>query len=446
MEATLDCRLPRQNSNTDITTATNDGNVVYYWEEVHGSSSNGSYSVSDKTEGTELPYWTSSNGEKFFFTYEMENVFSQKRVEINHHDEGAWEMKDLSSSPSKQSAEESGILAKHRKVKLTDLAGVSERKGAQEVYCPNCKSCTTEVLIGERESNPPSPPLPKPEEAAASTPPFPELKEHSTPSVPEQEKSRTPPFPELKEAPIPQVPQLEKPRTPPHPQLEEPIRCVSCFSLLSCTGDWIFRRPVPTEQVITVPEEQTAPRDSNSRKLDIIKSIVYGGLTEAIASLSIVASAASADTPTLNIFLLALANLFGGLYIIGHNLWELKVDQAEGKYQEVLGNKENFFLHAPAAILSFLIFGLLPPLIYSFSFLESDNRNLKIAVVAASSLLCIILLAIGKAYIQTPPKKYTKTVLHYVVVGVGAAGVSYLAGYLIGKLVEKHGWFDPTTN
>ena len=118
----------------------------------------------------------------------------------------------------------------------------------------------------------------------------------------------------------------------------------------------------------------------------------------------------------------------------------------EAKYQEVLGNKENFFLHAPVAILSFLIFGLIPLLVYGFSFFESDNSGLKMAAVAASSLLCIILLAIGKAYIQTPPKKYIKTVLHYIVVGVGAVGVSYLAGDLIDKLAEKHGWFDPTTH
>ncbi|KAL7162971.1 hypothetical protein ACSBR2_039136 [Camellia fascicularis] len=106
--------------------------------------------------------------------------------------------------------------------------------------------------------------------------------------------------------------------------------------------------------------------------LDVIKSIVYGGLIESITSLGIVSSAAA------NILAFGLANLIGGLFIIGHNLWELKNDRYEGvsslqvterldKYQELLGRRENFLLHATVAILSFLIFGLLPPVIYGFS-------------------------------------------------------------------------------
>ncbi|XP_004290188.1 PREDICTED: uncharacterized protein LOC101313078 [Fragaria vesca subsp. vesca] len=366
--------------------------------------------------GTNLLYGSSSHGGDDSLTSEIVNVRLQKRVETDHQDEDTRKHKDLgsSSSNSKQSTEENGIPAKHQKVKLTDLAGVFEKTAAQEFYCPNCKACITEVLIGESEPKLPSPLIHWPEEPLSPTPS-----------------------------------ELEEPLTPLRPQVTEepPVRCTSCFSLLFHAGDWIFRRdrPVPTEQVITVPDDQMPllpPRDATNKRLEIIKSIVYGGLTEAIASLSIVASAASADTATVNIFVLALANLLGGLFIIGHNLWELKADQDDSKYQEVLGNKENFIFHSPVAILSFLIFGLVPPLVYGFSFPNSDDSDLKIAAVAGSSLLCIILLAIGKAYIQTPPKKYIKTVLYYFVIGVGVAGLSYLAGDLINKLVEKLGWFS----
>lgn len=82
-------------------------------------------------------------------------------------------------------------------------------------------------------------------------------------------------------------------------------------------------------------------------------------------------------------------------------------------------------------------------MVYGFSFRQSNDRDLKLAAVAVSSLLCIILLAIGKANIQNPPK-YIKTVLYYVVIGVGVAGVSYLAGDLIDILIEKLGWFNST--
>ncbi|XP_062077995.1 membrane protein of ER body-like protein [Humulus lupulus] len=186
------------------------------------------------------------------------------------------------------------------------------------------------------------------------------------------------------------------------------------------------------------------------KSLDIIKSIVYGGLAESLTSLGIVTSAASGDASTLNILGLALANLIGGLFIIGHNLWELKDDKSKipstdadehvDRYAEVLGKKENFALHAFVAVLSFLIFGLVPPVVYGFSFRESNDKDLKLAAVAAASLVCITILSIAKAY--TLKSNYIKTVTYYIAIGLAVSGASYLAGELINKLLEKLKWFD----
>ncbi|KAI5315475.1 hypothetical protein L3X38_044651 [Prunus dulcis] len=188
--------------------------------------------------------------------------------------------------------------------------------------------------------------------------------------------------------------------------------------------------------VTIVPEPTIITEPADTKTFEIIKSIVYGGLTEAITSLGIVTSAASADTCNIllsmsffimynllavNILALALANLIGGLFIIGHNLWELKNDESR----------------VPSSQTDELCL----PVVYSFSFRQSNNRDLKMAAVAVASLLCIIILAIGKAYTQKPPK-YIKTLLYYVAIGIGVGGVSYLAGDLIDKLIEKLGWFS----
>ncbi|KAG6666694.1 hypothetical protein CIPAW_01G050200 [Carya illinoinensis] len=256
---------------------------------------------------------------------------------------------------------------------------------------------------------------------------------------------------------------------------DDELRCPSCFEFLKPIGrGWFFQKPVPAEpagnQKPIEPEREdivhplkpqtlTPPRNlqqHGSIKLEILKSIVYGGLIESITSLSVVSSAASAAAATLNIVALALANLIGGLFVIGHNLLELKNDQSRvtsdetddeqevGRYQEVLGQRRNFILHASVAVLSFLVFGLVPPVVYGFSFYNSDERSLKMAAVAAASLACITVLANAKAYVQKPPNWYiyATTVLHYVVLGVGAAGISYLAGYLLNKLIQKLGWFE----
>ncbi|KAI7982396.1 Membrane protein of ER body-like protein [Camellia lanceoleosa] len=191
---------------------------------------------------------------------------------------------------------------------------------------------------------------------------------------------------------------------------------------------------------ITIPEEPGSGDEEGSKTLEILKSVVYGGLMESMTSLSVVSSAAAADATTVNIVAMGLANLIGGLFIIGPNLRELRNE--ESRYKELLGQTNNFLLHATVAVLAFLIFGLIPPITYGFSFHHTDDKDLKLVVVATASLLCIAILAIGKAYIQKKPNSYIKTVLYYIGMAVMASGISYGAGELIKRLVEKFGWFD----
>ncbi|PHU23354.1 hypothetical protein BC332_08461 [Capsicum chinense] len=191
-------------------------------------------------------------------------------------------------------------------------------------------------------------------------------------------------------------------------------------------------------------------------KIEIVKSIVFGGLAESVTSLSIVSSATGSDTSTLNILVLAMANLIGGLFIIFDNLWELKRDRFEqasnqimekhvDRYREQLGRRENFTLHAVLVVLSYIIFGLVPPVTYGFSFRKSDDKELKIVAVAAASLVCILMLATGKAYVQRAPKPYFKTISTYIILGFTVSGVSYAAGILFKRLLEKLGLFQPSS-
>ncbi|KVH96419.1 protein of unknown function DUF125, transmembrane [Cynara cardunculus var. scolymus] len=177
---------------------------------------------------------------------------------------------------------------------------------------------------------------------------------------------------------------------------------------------------------------------TGGRSLEIVKSMVYGGLMESIASLSVVSSAAGANADTLNVLALGLANIFGGLF-----LWDLKAERTRGssedRYQQLLGRRADFALHMVVCLLSYLVFGFLPPVVYGFSFRESNNRDLKLVMVAAASVICIMILAAGKAYVQN--KSYFKTIAYYVTFGFMVSGASYLFGDLIVKLLEKMGIF-----
>ncbi|KAI4306590.1 hypothetical protein L6164_029851 [Bauhinia variegata] len=199
-------------------------------------------------------------------------------------------------------------------------------------------------------------------------------------------------------------------------------------------------------QVLT--DERQGADIGESQEWEVLKSIVYGGLVESITSLGVVSSAVGAGAAPLNIIALGLANLIGGLFVIGHNLIELKnaqsggdlqqMDTQEDRYQELLGRRANFLLHAVVAILSFLIFGSVPLVVYGFLIRKNFYTEVKLAAVVAASLLCTILLAIGKAHTKRPPKSYFKTVLCYFTMAFAASGASYIVGGLIKKLLEKY--------
>lgn len=198
---------------------------------------------------------------------------------------------------------------------------------------------------------------------------------------------------------------------------------------------------------VRIPE--TIAQSQSSRSLEIVKSIVYGGLMESITSVSVVSSAAASDATTLNIVALGLANLVGGLVVLAHNLRDLRYGETsktnENRYKEHLGGKEHFLLHATLAVLSYLVFGLIPPVMYGFTFRASDDRDYKILAVATASLLCIAILAIAKAYTRGEQKfmAYFKTILYYVISAVMVSGIAYAVGDLVNKLLERLGWLNP---
>ncbi|KAG5252062.1 membrane protein of ER body [Salix suchowensis] len=238
--------------------------------------------------------------------------------------------------------------------------------------------------------------------------------------------------------------------------------CNSCIQKVIILGNeegstWFFSDSLLIDED-TGPEAVTSPDtvillDSTERTtgselrgakiFEIVKSIVYGGLIGSIKSLTVVTSAARSGAATSSIIALSLAKLITGILTFAHKLLDLKSKQPRDRYQELLGRRENFLLHATIALLSFLVFGLVLPAVYGFTFMETDDKNLKIVAVLVASLLCITILAIGKACIKKPTKKNFRIVLCYFVAGIKAAVVSYVVGDLAKKLIEKLGWFEP---
>ncbi|XP_021762436.1 membrane protein of ER body-like protein isoform X1 [Chenopodium quinoa] len=221
-----------------------------------------------------------------------------------------------------------------------------------------------------------------------------------------------------------------------------------------------------------------APSPEVSR-LDIIKAVVYGGLVQSITILSVVVSAAGGDASTcefshqfclnscyvlVSFTYIGFCDVFGFILYLIHKhvsflinsakrmkpsiniLRALKQEQNTEHYEQQLGRPGHFLLHATIAIISYLVFGLMSPIIYGFSFYKSDNKYLKLAALAAVSLVCITLLSTGKAYVQRPPKAYMKTVFSYISLGIMVAGPGYIAGDLANMLLKKFEVFGSSSS
>lgn len=404
-----------------------------------------------------------------------------------------------------------GDISHIKEVAELYLERVFEKPAAHEFYCPNCNSCIKKVIIRGNEEGSRDAQRPEPVDTFRCTSCFSflipignwffpnlvpkgedTLHEKDTVQVPSPDSSKykspsggTPPLDQNK-APSSETVHDEDTNASAMNRIRSPVATtVNREQIYGTTGPQEADRnnaasskqdskplqviivggrkvddagpeaePPLSRPVIADSTEGTTDSElRGAKKLEIVKSIVYGGLIESITSLSVVTSAAGAEATTLNIISLSLANLIGGIFIIAHSLSDLKSEQPRGassqtngqvdRYQELLGRRENFLLHATIALLSFLVFGLAPPAVYGFTFMETDDKNFKLAAVAAASLLCITILAIGKAYIQNSPKPYLKTVLHYFFTGIMASGVSYVAGDLARKLIEKLAWFEP---
>ncbi|XP_056852795.1 membrane protein of ER body 1-like [Raphanus sativus] len=198
-------------------------------------------------------------------------------------------------------------------------------------------------------------------------------------------------------------------------------------------------------------EGHDTPKDSASStkilpiKLDILKSIVYGGLIESITSFGVVSSAAATGTSTLNVLSLGLANLFTGFFIIIHNLHGLfkrpryqrlndddMPQETIDPYKERLGERHRVILHCFVVLVSFIFFAVIPPLFYGFSFKITDRGCYQeAAIFIAASLACVISLSFSKVYAFGMDKLTTVAV--YTGITICGSSLSYIASqYAVG--------------
>ncbi|WZZ74928.1 hypothetical protein YC2023_086298 [Brassica napus] len=219
--------------------------------------------------------------------------------------------------------------------------------------------------------------------------------------------------------------------------------CLACLKYYIRLGTRFLRRDDEPVEVLLESRESSNTTESESppqNKLDrerflveLLKSTVYGGLTETITSLVVVSSASASGSSTENILALAVANLAGGLIVLAQNL---------------LGRRDNIRLHVLVAVLSYVFFGLIAPLVYAFSFYQTGIKNYKLVSGFSVSLVCAIMLGMIKVYVRKPinvrpsPKPYLNSAAYYTSIVVVSSGISYIVGEIVGEYIRKLGLFS----
>lgn len=95
-------------------------------------------------------------------------------------------------------------------------------------------------------------------------------------------------------------------------------------------------------------------------------------------------------------------------------------------YEELLGKRNKVILHCFVVLISFIFFGVIPPLFYGFSFKITDKgRYQEAAIFVAASLVCVISLSFAKAYAFGMDK--LKTVAAYTGIAIGGSALSFVA-------------------
>ncbi|CAF2016149.1 hypothetical protein HID58_077369 [Brassica napus] len=236
--------------------------------------------------------------------------------------------------------------------------------------------------------------------------------------------------------------------------------CLACLKYYIRLGTRFLRRDDEPVEVLLESRESSNTTESESppqNKLDrerflveLLKSTVYGGLTETITSLVVVSSASASGSSTENILALAVANLAGGLIVLAQNLQDLRnsSDQEKDRYNELLGRRDNIRLHVLVAVLSYVFFGLIAPLVYAFSFYQTGIKNYKLVSGFSVSLVCAIMLGMIKVYVRKPinvrpsPKPYLNSAAYYTSIVVVSSGISYIVGEIVGEYIRKLGLFS----
>jgi vacuolar iron transporter family protein len=167
-----------------------------------------------------------------------------------------------------------------------------------------------------------------------------------------------------------------------------------------------------------------------------MKEFVYGGIDGSVTTFAVVAGATGGKLDTGVIIVLGFANLIadGFSMSVGNYLSE-KSELAANNHIVTFKDPASPIRTAGATFISFIIMGLVPLLVYVFSYLNTtitDNLFLYSCIMTGVSFLFIGLL---RSYVSNAG--WFRSVTETILLGAIAAVLAYYAGSIIERMISN---------
>lgn len=168
---------------------------------------------------------------------------------------------------------------------------------------------------------------------------------------------------------------------------------------------------------------------------DYLGEFVYGGIDGAVTTFAVVAGATGARFDTKIIVVLGFANLIADGFSMGVGSYLSSKSEHElmQKRGESTADEASPVINGVSTYASFILFGLVPLLIYLLNLIFNDNIvNLFLISIVLTTFAFVAIGILKSRVAQTP---LARAISETVILGAIAASLAYVLGDLLERLI-----------
>ncbi len=170
---------------------------------------------------------------------------------------------------------------------------------------------------------------------------------------------------------------------------------------------------------------------------DYLSEFVYGGIDGAVTTFAVVAGATGARFEAKILLVLGFANLIADGFSmgVGSYLSTKSEQQLMEKKGESIADEPSPAVNGVTTYASFILVGLVPLLVFTADFIFDLGMNNMDAFYLTAFMTALAFVGIGLLKSRVAQAPRVRSIMETLVLGVIAAGLAYVLGDLLEKLI-----------